>query len=65
MKKMILPILVAVFCLAHQGMAQPRLIAEHPVFIFKSVPEGVHVTHEFIVQNKGDSPLKIDKVLPP
>jgi len=65
MKKTIILILFVVFCMVHQGLAQPLLMVDHPVFTFESVPEGVHVTHDFIIQNKGDSLLKIDKVLPP
>jgi hypothetical protein len=77
----ILVILFFVFCLAHQGMAQekntpeikptvksevkPEIKIDNPVFTFESVPEGVHVLHEFIVKNTGDTLLHIENVLPP
>ena len=71
MKKIniILLILFIAFCLVHQGMAQekakPEVKIDHPVFTFESVPEGVHVLHEFVIKNKGDALLRIENVLPP
>ncbi|MCK5836964.1 MAG: hypothetical protein KAH09_06825 [Desulfobacula sp.] len=64
-KKIIITIVFVVFCMAHQGMAQPRVLVDGPVFTFESVPEGVHVLHEFKVKNIGDTALHIDNVLPP
>ncbi len=77
----ILVILFIAFCLVHQGMAQetvkldvqpgvkpevkPEVKIDQPVFVFTSVPEGVHVLHEFIIKNKGDALLRIENVLPP
>ncbi|MCK5695896.1 MAG: hypothetical protein KAH62_04740 [Desulfobacula sp.] len=73
----IIVILFLVFCLAHQGIAQekvklevkpkvkPEVKIEHPVFVFESVPEGVHVLHKFVIKNKGDALLHIQDVLPP
>ncbi len=77
----ILVILFIAFCLVHQGMAQetvkpdgqpgvkpevkPEVKIDQPVFVFKSVPEGVHVLHEFIIKNNGDALLRIENVLPP
>jgi len=61
--------LFVVFCLVHQGMAQektkPEVKIDYPVFTFESVPEGVHVLHEFVIKNKGDTLLRIENVLPP
>ncbi len=67
MKKIniIITILFVVFCLAQQGLAQPKVLIENPVFIFESVPEGISITHEFIVKNTGDTLLHIDNILPP
>lgn len=61
----VITVLFAVFCLAHPGMAQPNVVIENPVFTFDSIPEGVHVPHEFIIKNTGDTQLRILKVLPP
>ncbi|MBU8847944.1 MAG: DUF1573 domain-containing protein [Desulfobacterales bacterium] len=38
---------------------------DNPVFTFEKVPEGVHVHHEFIIKNSGDTLLHIENVLPP
>ena len=79
MKKtnIIIAILFALFFLTHQGIAQekvklevkpelkPEVKIDHPVFVFESVPEGVHVLHEFIIKNTGDALLHIQNVLPP
>lgn len=73
----IIVILLLVICLTHQGIAQekvklevepeltPEVSIDHPVFTFESVPEGVHVLHEFIIKNKGDALLHIRNVQPP
>jgi len=44
---------------------KPEVKIDQPVFVFTSVPEGVHVLHEFIIKNKGDALLRIENVLPP
>lgn len=64
-KTILIAILFALFCLPYQGMAQPKVLIDTPVFTFESVPEGVHVPHEFIIKNTGDTLLHIDNVLPP
>ena len=64
-KTIIIAILFALFFLPHQGMAQPKVKIDSPVFTFESVPEGVLVPHEFIIKNTGDTLLHIDSVLPP
>jgi hypothetical protein len=53
------------FCLPYQVVAQPKVLVENPVFTFETVPEGVHVLHEFIIKNSGDTVLNILNVLPP
>jgi hypothetical protein len=72
MKKKIIVIamLFSFFCLAHlclaeQGMTQPKVLIDTPVFTFKSIPEGVHIAHEFKIKNTGNTLLHIHKVMPP
>jgi hypothetical protein len=64
-KTIIIAIVFAVFCMAQQGMAQPKVLVDVPVFTFESMPEGVHISHTFKVRNIGDTALHIDNVLPP
>jgi hypothetical protein len=40
-------------------------VIDNPVFTFEAVPDGVHVTHEFIIKNAGDTLLHITNVKPP
>ncbi len=42
--------------------AKPVLIIQDKVHTFEQVLEGTDVRHDFIVQNKGDAVLKIEKV---
>ena len=67
MKKKILliAIIIAVFFLPQLGMAQPKVLIDHPVFTFESVPEGFSIPHEFKIKNIGDTLLHINNVLPP
>ena len=67
MKKIniIIAMLFGLFCLPYQGMAQQKVEIDNPIFTFESVPEGVHVIHEFIIKNTGDTLLHIINVLPP
>ncbi len=67
MKKIniIIAILFIPMFLAYQAMAQPKVLIDNPVFTFESVPDGVHVTHEFKVKNVGDTLLHITNVKPP
>jgi len=45
--------------------AGPRAVPVAPSFDFKSVLEGQNLTHDFIIKNQGDTPLKITGVQPP
>jgi len=68
-KTIITAILFSLFCLAHlcmakQGMAQPKVLVDAPVFTFESVPEGVYIPHEFKIKNIGDTLLHIRNVMP-
>ena len=67
MKKKIILIaaLIALFLIPQNGMAQPKIKIDNPVFNFKSIPEGVSVAHEFKIKNIGDTLLHINNVLPP
>lgn len=67
MKKntIIIAIFFAVFCLPYQGLAEPIVLIDNPVYTFESVPEGEFVLHEFIIKNSGDTLLHIENVLPP
>ncbi len=60
---------VAIVCmlvfLASQAMAQPKAVIDNPVFKFESVPDGVHVTHDFKIKNVGDTILHLTSVKPP
>ena len=40
----------------------PRIVIPEPVYNFKTVVEGEAVIHKFIIQNKGDVPLNIQKI---
>jgi hypothetical protein len=65
-KKIILiTIIFAVIFTTNLGMAQSALVIEDPVFTFDLIPEGTHISHEFILRNTGDSLVKITAVQPP
>ncbi len=40
----------------------PKAFAPEPVHIFKQVLDGKKVKYDFIIQNKGDADLKIERV---
>lgn len=67
MKKKIILIALffALFFLPQSGLAQPKVLIDHSVFTFESVPEGVSVANEFKIKNIGDTLLHINDVLPP
>ncbi len=48
-----------------QSKLKPELVIDHPVFVFNPVPEGEHVSHIFMLKNKGDASVKITEVRPP
>lgn len=58
-------VLFVLVFLASQAFAQPKAVIDNPVFTFEAVPDGVHVTHEFIIKNVGDTLLHITNVKPP
>ncbi len=61
----IFAILLALLFMANLGVAKPIATVDNPTYTFKSIPEGVHVDHDFIIRNTGDTQLNIEKVLPP
>jgi hypothetical protein len=69
MKKTVIIIVFILFCLVHTGFTanemQPKVSVDNLVFTFKPVPEGAHISHEFIVKNTGDATLHIINVSPP
>ncbi len=40
----------------------PSAFVPEDVYDFNKVVDGTQVVHDFIIQNKGDAPLKINKV---
>lgn len=59
-----------VVLLAHESIAevnanpQPRLVVKDAVFDFGSVEQGELVEHSFIVENQGEAPLDIKRIVP-
>ncbi|MBA3010067.1 MAG: DUF1573 domain-containing protein [Proteobacteria bacterium] len=41
---------------------KPSAVISNPDYQFSPVLDGTEVTHEFVVKNKGDALLKIEKV---
>ncbi len=64
-KSILINLIIAIFFLPQQGLAQPKVLIDNPVFTFESIPEGVNIPHEFIIKNIGDTTLHIEDVLPP
>jgi hypothetical protein len=50
---------VMVFLACERGMAAPKVKLDTGSFDAGVVPEGLDVTHEFVVTNVGDAPLVI------
>ncbi len=44
------------------AQAAPRIVAPEPTYHFSPVVDGTTVEHDFVIENKGDAPLKISKV---
>ena len=45
-------------------MKGPKMVLKEKVFDYKEVIEGEIIEHSFHIRNKGDQPLKIEKVRP-
>jgi len=52
-------------CMPCNAPAVQKVELDNSVFTFDPVPEGVHVSHEFVIRNTGDAMLNILSVLPP
>jgi hypothetical protein len=48
-------------CINGVAAAAPRISAEHPVFDFGTVRQGRKIDHSFVIRNRGDAPLVIEK----
>ncbi len=56
-------LLAAACCWSAEGAQKgPRADLLETVFAFEPVVEGTEIIHEFILQNRGDAPLKILKL---
>ncbi|MDY6903624.1 MAG: DUF1573 domain-containing protein [Thermodesulfobacteriota bacterium] len=45
-----------------EGAGMPHAVVASTVYEFESVPDGTEVKHDFVLQNTGDAPLKVDNV---
>lgn len=48
--------------LTGQSLQTPSVLIPNSRYTFSPVLDGKEVTHDFIIQNKGDAPLAIEKV---
>jgi len=72
MKRKLLSIIFAAVCIlsfnsgafgaSKQTPLSPSVFVPESRFTFPTVIDGTEVTHDFIIQNKGDAELKIEKV---
>ena len=53
-----------IFGFAQQTLHRPSAFIPDSRYTFSPVLDGTKVTHGFVVQNKGDTPLKIENVRP-
>ena len=45
-----------------QSLQTPSVLIPESRYTFSPVLDGTEITHDFIIQNKGDAPLAIEKV---
>jgi hypothetical protein len=72
MKRKLLSIIFAAVCIlsfnsgafgaSKQTPLSPSVFVPDSRYTFPTVIDGTEVTHDFIIQNKGDAELKIEKV---
>ncbi|MCG6974698.1 MAG: DUF1573 domain-containing protein [Desulfobacterales bacterium] len=48
--------------LTGQSLQTPSVLIPESRYTFSPVLDGTEITHDFIIQNKGDAPLAIEKV---
>jgi hypothetical protein len=50
------------FGLTEQSLQTPSAFVPNSQYTFSPVLDGTEITHDFVIQNKGDAPLAIEKV---
>lgn len=50
------------FGFAEQALQAPSAYIPNNRYTFAPVLDGTEITHDFVIQNKGDAPLVIEKV---
>jgi hypothetical protein len=50
------------FGLTEQTLQTPSAFIPDSQYTFSPVLDGTEITHEFVIQNKGNAPLEIEKV---
>ena len=58
----IMPFNSGAFGASKQTPPSSSVVVPESRYIFPTVIDGAEVTHDFIIQNKGDAPLAIEKV---
>jgi hypothetical protein len=48
--------------LTGQSLQTPSVLIPNSRYTFSPVLDGTEITHDFVIQNKGDAPLAIEKV---
>ena len=48
--------------LTGQSLQKPSIFIPNNQYTFSPVLDGTEITHDFVIQNKGDAPLAIEKV---
>ena len=48
--------------LTGQSLQTPSVLIPESRYTFSPVLDGTEITHDFVIQNKGDAPLAIEKV---
>jgi hypothetical protein len=72
MKHKLFAVFFAAFCLiffgtsavgfTEQTLQTASVVIPNSMYSFSPVLDGTEITHDFVIQNKGDAPLAIEKV---
>jgi hypothetical protein len=65
MKKIVIPVLMLILCVTGGAAGEepsPSAFLPEQVYTFEPVIEGAEVSHDFILQNKGNETLLIEKL---
>jgi hypothetical protein len=54
--------LLAAVCFGTQDQSTPSAVFPETSYEFLPVLDGAKVVHEFVIQNKGTAPLKVERV---